>query len=360
MKTNTRHWLIYTGLFVLAAVALLEGSLRILPFFTGSPLKDHIHEAARITRSNVRTFPESRFGGNTIHLPEISSADVLVVGDSFPFGMYVDEQDTFPMLLGRMLNIRVANLGVSSLSPPQYNRMLEVGMRYAPRVVLYCIFANDFHDYPRDSARKLRLANRRKRFEGDRALFVESLSWSDRFVRYQKRLTNNFLSFQLIKRTLLRPGRRISRIEWQQGDLYFAFAAGYWQNLDWRRDQTKKNLDGLIRVVSAAHTFAAEQNVRFIAVLLPPKEYAYAEAVTRTDPDLAASIFDPFHALTYEMGVRKLEAAGISVIDVTPDLQQAALSGKKLYFSIDGHFNETGHYETARSLARHLRRLQMY
>jgi lysophospholipase L1-like esterase len=47
-------------------------------------------------------------------------------------------------------------------------------------------------------------------------------------------------------------------------------------------------------------------------------------------------------------------AAGISFLDLTPALEQAATSGRAVYFADDAHWNAAGHEIAAQELARFL------
>ena len=109
-----------------------------------------------------------------IRLPASERADILVVGDSFPFGIYEAAEDVYATLVGNVLQKNVVNLGIASTQPSTYNRMLEVGARYHPRVVVYAIFANDFLNEDDFRPRRLALENTFRFLDGDREKFSTS------------------------------------------------------------------------------------------------------------------------------------------------------------------------------------------
>jgi lysophospholipase L1-like esterase len=82
------------------------------------------------------------------------TVNVLFLGDSFTYGNYVAHQQAFPKLVGDRLRtalpgteLRVANFGWTSSSPLlSYRRLLAVGERYHPDVVVLCIDMTDFGD----------------------------------------------------------------------------------------------------------------------------------------------------------------------------------------------------------------------
>jgi hypothetical protein len=54
---------------------------------------------------------------------------------------------------------------------------------------------------------------------------------------------------------------------------------------------------------------------------------------------------------TYQVFADSLASHNIPCYDMTKDLQTVAKQGRKLYFSIDGHFNHTGNFEVAKLFA---------
>lgn len=80
--------------------------------------------------------------------------NVLFLGDSFTFGLKVKSGEAFPALVGKDLKhalpdapLRVANFGWSSSSPYlSYRRLLAIGARYHPDVVVLCVDMTDFGD----------------------------------------------------------------------------------------------------------------------------------------------------------------------------------------------------------------------
>src|SRR5262245_26333828 len=110
--------LMSTALIALLTFLLLELALRLLPFVLSEPQASFFSEAARIPISNTRMYD-----GVAIALPPTADAEVLVVGDSVPFGSYVSAEETFPARLQEATGMRVINLSVGSMGPHEYNRM---------------------------------------------------------------------------------------------------------------------------------------------------------------------------------------------------------------------------------------------
>ena len=58
-------------------------------------------------------------------------------------------------------------------------------------------------------------------------------------------------------------------------------------------------------------------------------------------------ISSKYHYQTYNEFENKMNELGIPCINLTQKLTKYAENNDRLYFSIDGHFNETGHKYTA-------------
>lgn len=338
------------GLGLVTTFLLLEVALRLLPSFAREPLRSLVLEAGRIPLSNRRILP----GGVQIFLPVLQHADILVVGDSFPFGTYVDGKHTFPSRLAERLQVMVANLAVASQSPPAYNRMLEIGSRYHPKLVLYCLFANDFNYGSEFEARSISSENANKTLPGDAELFVTEPSAQQRLGIALRHLTNLSLSYQLYK-LLQQPAQKVPSVEWRKDVIYFKFAGrGYWDNwVGWQTPQVQEGTRFNVRLMAQAFQRVHGLASHLLVVLQPSKEMVYAPFVG----DLAASIYDESHYETYVRVAEMLGREHIPYVDLTPELRRvAAESPQPLYHAIDGHWNERGHDEVARILASYIQK----
>ena len=76
---------------VFLSVAFLEIALRLSPLFLPEPARSFVEEAARFHLSNVRMYPREV----AIRLPSAKNADILIVGDSLPFGTYEASEDLY-------------------------------------------------------------------------------------------------------------------------------------------------------------------------------------------------------------------------------------------------------------------------
>jgi hypothetical protein len=114
---------------------------------------------------------------------------VVVLGDSYAFGMGVDDGEEFPSVMGRALAGRadVVNLGSPGWGLTQeIRRYHDTGAAYDPRIVVLQFCGND----PDDN-----LINRVTRVEGGEFVFVDSGN--------SLNLTKKFLSRSFLQRTQL-------------------------------------------------------------------------------------------------------------------------------------------------------------
>ncbi|MBI3294409.1 MAG: SGNH/GDSL hydrolase family protein [Deltaproteobacteria bacterium] len=333
-------------LVIALTFTLVELVLRLVPTLVGDPLKSMIEEAEKVPYSNRRIF-NGFHGGVRRLLPPLMKTDILVVGDSFVFGSYVKEEDIFTSLLERGLGKRVLNLGVGGTGPVQYNRMVEVGMAYEPSTVIYGVFANDFSYDAHPKIQPLKTYTGRKQ-EYDDDLFTASLRPNERAAHLLKWVTNLSLQYQFYK-TFAQPSARFHTIPWRWKGHFFMFPTKeYWDPyISYGNRNVREGVEINRELAGAAASFAQGAKKRFWLVLFPSKEMVYAPL----DPLMGPKIFSEVQYQSYEVLARELKADGVSVFDTTPDLRRLAAEGKKLYHSIDGHFNELGHAEVARLLA---------
>jgi hypothetical protein len=338
----------FACILLFVTVLLLEVSLRFVPALLPQPQRSVLEEAQRIPLSNTRTYY-----GTGILLPQVEKADVVFIGDSFPFGTYVLDEDRFPTLYGKKTNQQVVNLGVGSQSPPRYNRMVEVSARYQPKHLFYCIFANDFR-VDELSPDMIGLSKERafQRFPTDEGSFIERTSFKDKLYIFRKWFSNLFVSFQLYK--LFSQPLQVTNFQQKEctidGHYYSFVTKEFWDNeLSYDSTKVQLSVTRIVELVEAAASYCSAMETTLQVVLLPSKEMVYAPFAPK---DVTLSIYDESHNRTYEVLSQQLAEKNIPSWDLTPILREAAAKGEKLYFSIDGHFNEAGHRVTAEALAR--------
>lgn len=87
-----------------------------------------------------------RVRGSQLHLPTTDRLRIVAVGDSFTFGLDVEESQNFASeLAARYPSIDVLNMGVPGYGIDQtYLKYREIGQRFAPDVVIFGVYVGDY------------------------------------------------------------------------------------------------------------------------------------------------------------------------------------------------------------------------
>ncbi|MFN2621935.1 MAG: hypothetical protein ABR611_03730 [Chthoniobacterales bacterium] len=307
------------------------------------------------------------------------SIDVAVVGDSFVEAMTSPREEAWPARLEELTGKKVQNYGTSSFGPQQELYVLQdFAIAHRPRDVVLGYFAgNDLFD-----------AERFDRWEhgGDKP-GEESSGW--RLQKSYRRYETLFLT--TLVRVLLpakkpadipRPvasshsgfDRGAFEIPTASGTtLRFAFMPPYLQKLAGSRTEIERSRGWRL----ARETFlrmketCAEDGARLTIMFIPSKGEVYWPVVEHSlgQADLERSLdfistYNHMPLRAAEISANRLAqnelmrefcaSAGIPLLDLTPVLEQAAASGRPVYFADDAHWNAAGHQIAAEELAKTL------
>jgi lysophospholipase L1-like esterase len=231
---------------------------------------------------------------------------IVVLGDSFTFGMTVDYGDRFTEVLEREISaLDVVNLGLNAAGTDQELRILEVeGLRYRPDVVVLVAFlGNDLADISYD--RKNFFGTPWYRLEGGNLELVPPR---------QDWLVHARCASYLVE-ALLRPFDRMALA---------TTVAPPWKGRD-----TAPLFAALVARIGAR---ATESGAKFLAALVYAKTTATAGI-----PE------------SQERARAEARATGVALLDTFEDFAEPTRRGVELY-SADGHWNPAGHALFARAL----------
>ncbi len=146
---------------LLLAAASCAGSWGVFEFLGGFVLRRALGDEYA-TDVDHRLKPSRRRGINRDGIRSTREADefadasfnVVFLGDSYTYGVFVQSQEAFPALVEGLLDkrwpgaaVKVANFGWPSSSPLLSLRLLrDIGARYRPDLVVLCLDMTDFHD----------------------------------------------------------------------------------------------------------------------------------------------------------------------------------------------------------------------
>jgi lysophospholipase L1-like esterase len=262
---------------------------------------------------------------------------VLVLGDSFAFGVGARENETYPARLQEILRSRGVRAQVLNAGAPGYGVPDEAawferwGKPLAPDVVLVTVFiGNDLQD----------AAPGPKPMAVDGALVMpgERAGGLSRWLYYHSQLfvliKNSSLGATL-RRLLGRPEPLETRQQREEFDLYAK--AGTSEALRQGAAETE-------RAVAALAADAG--NARVLAVIIPsliqvdPRRWQANLQRFGLDP----ARYDRTRPNQIFQGI--FARHGIPVLDLTGPFSQALARGQKIYYSIDQHLTPAG-YELA-------------
>ena len=309
--------------------------------------------------------------------------EVAALGDSFVDAMTSPREESWPAQLEQITGKAVQNYGTSSFGPQQELYALQdYAIQHQPREVVLGYFAgNDLFD-----------AERFDRWErgGDKP-GEEATGWrlKKKYRRYETLYLFTVARVALPAKTrpmdslAASPGRTAPgfdrgayEIPTESGtSLRFAFMPPYLQKLASSRSEIESSRGWeLVRgALTKMRETCAEHGSRLTVLFIPSKDEVYWPLVERSlgQEELKRSIdfistYNHMPLQAADISANRLAqnelmrefcaTAGISFLDLTPALEQAAASGRAVYFADDAHWNSAGHEIAARELAGFLSR----
>lgn len=327
-----RKKLVLLAFGVLAGGAIVETGLRLVGFPSQglhtvdeseyrsvpgmlAPGQNFLSLKVRDLPHRIRVNQLGLRGPETTRKPE--RPRVLFVGDSFTFGDFVDDEDTLPAAVERVLvgDVEVLNGGVNGTTIVDQRIFLQRFLALSPDVVVLIFFENDLNDMDADPPLYVRLERNRSMKSGIlRPLF--------RLVR-DTALFNAALDARRKSANLLSQGGR---------DL--GGPARYTEA--WMNDHADLYREEFIRFRDAVRSAGAQ-----LVVAGFPHPFSLGEN------QFDAAIPDRIGPVS-----RALEADGIDLVDLRPALARSGYSLEELFLlPHDGHASPLGNRVAAEALA---------
>jgi len=359
-----RFWrrVVFVAVPVLVSLLLCEGLYRVLGPEYEPPARQiaDVRLGHRVVPGTAGT--DERGFRNPAALPR---ADALILGDSQTWGFRLTREQTFASLLAKDLGVDVYQMANGSYGPVQYRELLPRGLELAPELVVVAMyFGNDLIDATDyaglDGAESVRTQGRSytvrvstqlrgKRSPNLTMACVDALLGTSRLIDAAARVVKSRLQGGVL--------------DSQPGAVFFEHpTAGTVLLPDYRfvavDPQSPSVADGVAVSGRCLRDIAArceESQTRCVLLLIPSKEFTYAEWQGERLPELAE-----LHAA--ETRVRQqvsaaARAAGLPMVDLSEALVAAMAAGRMPWFaSGDGHINAVGHQIVAEVLAQEWRR----
>ncbi len=262
----------------------------------------------------------------------------IAVGDSFTFGVGVEQQDSWVYLLAKGLSRDIVNLAIPAQGPAQYTRVLKrYGLPMAPKIVFYSFYFNDL-----DASHRF--------YRMKRTLIPVS-----RYLRHYSVLYNLVRDRRVAVAPVpaARPGAGAEPID--DGRAIVAPVAPSAANDD--ADLIRKTLHRqdrkfearwqvTVEELDAALRATQEAQVELVMLYLPSRWEIHWEAIKGRNRLPDSLDIDRLRRTFVEY----CRGRKIACLDLTPMLKQAARQGENLYFPIDGHWNKEGNRLVAEAL----------
>lgn len=258
-------------------------------------------------------------------------ARVLVLGDSFTYGLGVQDEETFCARLAAGLpGLEVVNAGVNGYGTGQQLLALrEEGLAFAPDVVIVGFFANDLADNVSGPTRErfvLEDGELRERAAADASGAKAPTNRPERRRWLRHSFVYRFLSDRMKDR-----GAAARAAEAAQA----AVLSGA------PREQAWQLAFALLREI---HRTAREHGARMLLLAIPDRAQVEPGALVAGAAGVDRDVQERLRAFA--------EAEGLPLVDPLPALQAAREAlGVQTYYPVDGHLRPEGHVVVARAVS---------
>ena len=263
---------------------------------------------------NARGFRDVEFPAKKAGSPR-----VLVIGDSFPMGLVVPPDETFPKQLGQLLpGLEVLNLGVQGYGPDQELKILRLlAKRLNADGIVWCLFpSNDYNDLIKNNLFTLSSDGRLVDLSPNAVTSALPLLRTQMLFRFL--LTGHFLNPEIEER------------------LHALFFVDHEAPTPVSAD-TKRLMKAIIAEFKEA---ASALNIPLVAVVLP--SYEQAQPSSQVSQELNAD--------TAQM----LREQGIRTVDLSTAFENSPL----LYTEEEHHLSQAGHLAVANALRAEVARMR--
>jgi hypothetical protein len=316
--------------------------------------------------THTLTFTTDSRGFRNRNEPE--RVDVVLIGDSYVEGHYVDDHQTLAVALEELSGLAVANLGQSGYGTLQELEVLQrFGLPLQPKLVAWFFFeGNDLYDdqeyensliYLREHGTFETAGSNRLEAQDDDGSGgqsrrgkseARSRDWSKRWAEFRKAsfTRHAFRTLRRMSHAVVPNGTpNFGWFQDKQGRhhrLYF-YEYALLEFTDYEQERFAVTQEALL----SARRECEEQDARLVVFFIPMKFRVYEDhcsfpphspcsAWTAWDLDRRFADF--------------CEAEGIECVDLTPLMSAAAAEGHLLYAPEDSHWSAEGHRFVAERL----------
>lgn len=258
---------------------------------------------------------------------DYAKSNLYFIGDSFTWGQWVSEEQTFPRIVESELKQPVINLGVPGYSFAQYETLSNEWIaKYKPNTVILSIVANDLTNYSANIGQKIYDTLKERSFS----------PWYEKTFLYQFVLKNNKKSIQTPISKKAENGLTLFNLSLVPPESGVGVDSDYLTS-----DAVVKVEEALSRIID----LTKENKVKLIIVLVPSKESANINDYVQLFPDDIALLKN--EKIGYQRLCNLAISKEVTCVNLTETFRKNS-NQEKLYFDIDGHWNSTGHQLAAK------------
>lgn len=332
-----------TGVTFFTLFILLEVSIRVLRIESDNlimqdPVLGWVHVSNKNGYSRGKEFSvkvrinrDGFIGRDYSYSKPENTIRILTIGDSLTEAFQVSEEKSYSQLLEENLknnfknnDFEVLNMGIAGYGTQrEYYVLKDTGLKFNPDIAVFGFFTgNDFSDNMTENINPDTSFSKYRDIKNRVKLFARNHSVAWRFI-LRKKSKNKILAYLLNKNT----------------DDVAEDLRGGKKNQD---DDVQKQLDRSIGLLRSVKKLSDNNNIVLVIAILPSGGQVYGKDNNFGELENGLISF--------------LEKERINYVDLLPYFKNWAKlnSGQVLYWPIDGHPNEYGHYVIATGVGEYL------
>lgn len=265
---------------------------------------------------------------------DYTESDIYFFGDSFTWGLFLEQEKTFPSLVEAELEQSVINLGIPGYGLEQYEILFRNWVtKYKPKIAILSLYSNDF--------KNLISSEELKNFydlSGVNQYKYESLAW------YNKTFSHQLIDFY--KETINKSNNESDGKRSEKGFFFYNperlglesyYIGGIGVSRDYLTSTAKMQVESaILRLIEIANS----TNTKLFIFLIPTKESANIKEYIKLFPS-GVDYLDIEHN-AYQQLCQLAKSKNTVCVDLTEAFRHHS-EDEKLYFDIDSHWNVAGH-----------------
>ena len=311
------------------------------------------------------------------------TADIVVVGDSQTYGINASAQNSWPMILGRLMNKNVYNMALGGFCPVQYYYLIITSaIQLNPSfVIVGFYFGNDLsgtyhmiHEYPywnylsKTNQLKSEITSS---YIQDRKLVEDKLPFH---LKLRKWLSQNSIIYRLFTYNLAENFRHLETkyfhsadeaivfLDDNENNIHTAFKPEIRYNAMNLEDVTiREGLEVSLELFAEMNAFCKENGIDFVVVLIPTKESVFSryieDKILLPHSDLLNQVMKNERKIK-EIISDYFTSNYIRYIDVLQPLRNSIPAVKCYPSNWDGHPNKYGYEIIASTVKQYLESIE--